>query len=151
MGFNVSTITPQESEDHMIEEKQLKQIFRELVDHEWVQMTLDGTPVTIKIFDNASKLMLAAPVYIGSNYIPKSVRKSLSEKVPFDQHKIRTYMHVIEEEYQVILHYLGRIEDLDRRRFHILLEEFCNLAEEWTRHLDNNDRNDLVHVRVPNP
>src|SRR5580704_3143027 len=115
----------------MIEEKQIKQIFRELVDHEWVQLTLDGTPVTIKIFDNASKLMLATPVYVGGNYIPKSVRKSLSEPVSFDARIIRTYMHIIEEEYQILLHYLGRIEDLDQRNFQHLLEEFCKLAEKW--------------------
>ncbi len=131
----------------MIEEKQLKQIFRELVDHEWVQMTLEGTPVTIKIFDNASKLMLAAPVYMGTNYIPKGVRKSISETVPFDHHHIRTYMHIIEEEYQIILHYLGRVEDLNNQHFQHLLEEFCKLAEEWRLHLDNRDNNDRVYVR----
>lgn len=135
----------------MIEEKQLKQIFRELVDHEWVQMTLEGTPVTIKIFDNASKLMLAAPVYIGTNYIPKGVRKSLSETVQFDHHHIRTYMHIIEEEYQIILHYLGRVEDLNSQSFHPLLEEFCKLAEEWRQFLDNRDNNDRVYVRSPKP
>lgn len=135
----------------MIEEKQLKQIFRELVDHEWVQLTLEGTPVTIKIFDNASKLMLAAPVYIGTNYIPKSVRKSISEPAPFDHHHIRTFMHIIEEEYQIILHYLGRVEDLDQQNFHFLLEEFCKLAEEWRLFLDNLDKNDRVYVRAPSP
>lgn len=132
----------------MIEEKQLKQIFRELVDHEWVQLTLEGNPVGIRIFDNASKLMLTAPVYVGSNYIPKSVRKSLSESVPFDTHHIRTYMHIIEDEYKIILHYLGRVEDLDRQNFHQLLEEFCTLAEEWRLYLDKHDKNDLIHIKV---
>lgn len=134
--------------DVMIEEKQLKQIFRELVDHEWVEMNLQGNPVSIQILDNASKLMLTAPVYTGSNYIPKSVRKSISEAVPFDQHMIRTYMHVIEDQYKIILHYLGRVEDLNHNNFHQILEEFCFLAEEWREFLDRHDKNDLIHIKA---
>jgi len=132
----------------MIEEKQLIHILRELVDHEWVQLTLEGNPVAIRIFDNASKLMLSAPVYLGSNYIPKSVRKTISQPAPFDSHHIRTYMHVVEDEYKIILHYLGRVEDLDKKNFHFLLEEFCSLAEEWRLLLDKDDRSDRVYIRA---
>ena len=134
----------------MLLEKDIKKLFQQLLIDQQVHFIVDGTDVNIRIFDHASKLSLSAPVYHGGNYIPKSVRSSLSKKMPFSTQyeHIRTYLTVDEDNFRVFLNYLDRLDHLNNESFRMLLEEFSWIANEWRLHLDEDDKQDLVHIFV---
>ncbi len=132
----------------MIVEKELKKIFRQLLQEDIVKIDVDGFNITVRIFDQASKLSLSTPVYFGGNYIPKSVRNSLSKSVGFSSSHIKAFTSIDENNFQINLNYLGRLNVLNNESFRDLLEDFSGLASEWRNFLDEHDKNDLVHVRV---
>jgi len=130
----------------MLLESDLKKLFKQLMSNDQAQIALLGTDITIRMFD-ASKLSLTASVYNGSNYIPSSVRKCVSQKSPFHA-GIKTHLVIDENNFEVDLNYSGRLETINPEGFSQLLEEFSWLAGEWKLVLDEHDRNDLVHVKV---
>lgn len=132
----------------MIIEKDLKKLFQQLDHDEDAQITLAGNDIHIKVFDDASKISLLTTVYYGGNFIPKSVRNGISQKSPFNRVSIKTSLAVDENRYQVNLHYLGHLEQMNNQNFNRLLEEFTWLAHAWRAYLDEHDKNDLIHVHV---
>jgi len=135
----------------MIVEKELRKLLHQLVKEEIAQIMLGGSEVTVHVFDNATKIALSSSVYFGGNFIPKSVRNSLNKTPKFASEHIKTYLAADEENFQVSLNYVGGLEHLNKRMFVDLLEEFSWLADEWRLYLDEHDKNDLVHVRMPKP
>lgn len=134
----------------MIVSTELKKMFQQLVQDDVARIKVDGTDVLVRSFDHASKLFLSAPVYLGSNFIPRSVRKCASEKAPFARNdQVKTYLTIDEEQFQVLLNYVGKMDSVQNESFIHLLEEFSSLADKWRLYLDENDRNDLVYVRIP--
>jgi len=135
--------------DVMLVEKEVKRLYHELIQHEYAQVFLSGSDITVRAFDNHSKIFLTTPIYFGGNYIPKSVRQAIAKTPPFDKDQtIKTSITVDEENFRIFLNFIGAIEILNNKRFHQLLEDFCYLAEEWRIYLDEHDRNDLVYVRA---
>jgi hypothetical protein len=134
----------------MIIEKELKKIFHQLVKEDVAQIAIGGTDITIRVLDDASKFSLSTPVYFGGNFIPKSVRSCVSHKTPIANERIKTYLTIDEPNFKVYLNYLGNLEQLGQHGFGALLEEFTWVADEWRLILDEHDKNDLIHVRVPN-
>lgn len=132
----------------MIIEKDLRKLFHQLIHDDVAQILLGGSTITIRVFDHASKLALSTPVYLGGNFIPKSVRKCLSQKAPFDEGWIKTQLSVDENDFKINLNYTGAVNDLNNQKFKDLLEEFSWQADEWRFFLDEHDKNDLIHVRV---
>jgi hypothetical protein len=126
-----------------------KRLFHELATQESAVITLSNLPITVRVLDKGEKLALATSVYEGGNYIPQSVRRCLTKKVPFRPVSIETFLNVDENRFQISLNYLGQLEHFDDRGFRSLIQEFSDLAEEWRLFLDEHDKNDLVHVRVP--
>jgi hypothetical protein len=53
-----------------------------------------------------------------------------------------------EESFQVTLRYTGSTDNLNTESFRVLLEEYAWLADEWRLLLDEQDRNDRVHITV---
>lgn len=132
----------------MIVEQDLKKLFQQL-DHDNVaHISLGGSDVLIRVFDDASKISLLTTVYDGGNFIPKSVRTGISHKSLFTQASIKTSLAIDENQYQVNLHYLGHLEHFNNKNFVHLLEEFTWLAHAWRAYLDEHDKNDLIRVRV---
>jgi hypothetical protein len=132
----------------MIVEKELKKVFHQLVHTDVAHISVDGFDVTIRVFDHSTKLALSTSVYFGGNFIPKSVRHCVTGKPPFDSGYIPTSLSIDEEKFEVDLNYEGAIHNLNNQSFIDLLEEFSWVAQEWRLHLDEHDKNDLVHVRV---
>lgn len=132
----------------MIIEKDLKKLFQQLDHDDVAQVTLAGSDVLIRVFDDASKISLATTVYYGGNFIPKSVRNGISQKSPFNNISIKTSLAIDERQYLVNLNYLGHLEHLNNQNFTHLLEEFTRLAHAWRAYLDEHDKNDLVRVHV---
>lgn len=135
----------------MLIEKDLQQALRNLFEHNGtpVKVGYDGSEILIRFVDNASKVFLTAPVYLGGNYIPASVRRCLSHKFPSTYlPSIRTYLSVDEQNFQINLHYLGQAESLNYGQLKGLIEEFAWISDRWRDYLDEHDKHDLVHVRV---
>lgn len=133
----------------MIVEKEFRKLVHQLVKEEIAQITLGNSLVTVHVLDNATKISLSSTVYFGGNFIPKSVRKCLTQTPAFDKGAIITYLSVDEDNFSITLNFLGGLDHLNKRMFVDLLEEFSFLADEWRLHLDEHDKNDLIHVRVP--
>lgn len=132
----------------MIVEKELKKIFNQLVHADAAQISVGGFDIKIRVFDDASKIALSTLVYVGGNFIPKSVRTCITQKPPFHRSLLNTSLHINEEKFEIDLNYLGRLDNINKQSFIDLLEEFSWIAEEWRLFLDEHDKNDLVHVRV---
>lgn len=132
----------------MLLERDLKKLFHQLVHEDIAQISLGNSDITVRVLDGESKLTLTTPVYFGGNFIPKSVRNCLSQKSPFNQATIKTSLSVDENNFLVYLNYLGSLDNLNRKGFSDLLEEFTWLADEWRLFLDERDRNDLIHIHV---
>ncbi|HRD55717.1 MAG TPA: hypothetical protein PLC42_04900, partial [Parachlamydiaceae bacterium] len=78
-----------------------------------------------------------------------SVRKCASQKPFFEsQSDIKTALHIDENKFQISLSYLDDLQNLKSINFGDVIEEFSMIADEWRLALDENDRNDLVHVHV---
>lgn len=133
----------------MIIEKELKKIFHQLVKEEVAQIAIGGTDITIRVLDDASKFSLSTAVYFGGNFIPKSVRNCVTQKKNLPEERIKTYLTLDEGSFKIYLNYVGSLEHLRTNGFGELLEEFSWSADEWRLILDEHDKNDLVHVRVP--
>lgn len=129
-------------------EKDLRKLIHELVKANTASISLGGSNIQVNVFDNDSKISLSTSVYFGGNFIPKSVRNCVSQKAPFDNLNLKTYLTVDENNFQIILNFLGGLSHLNKRMFIDLLEEFSVLADEWRLFLDEHDKNDLIHVRT---
>lgn len=132
----------------MIAQKELNKLFSHLRKNPLAQIELDGSLITIQFHQHEGKFSLHTSVYFGGNYIPSSVRKCLKEKPPFDSHVIRTYLSVIEEKFEILLNYVGSLENLCGDYLRTILEDFGQLAEEWRNYLDDHDKKDIIHVRA---
>jgi hypothetical protein len=132
----------------MIVEKELKNLLNELSRRNVAEIKLGGSSIMVHVFDQSSKFSLSTPVYMGGNFIPKSVRTCLTKDPPFTRNHLKSYLTVDENKFQIILNYLGGVANINKRTFINLLEEFSWLADEWRLYLDEHDKTDLIHVRT---
>lgn len=132
----------------IMHKEELKKLFHQLVREDMAQIELGGSNIFVRILDNVSTFSLTTQVYFGGNFIPKSVRRCLSQKAPFVHEKIKTNLSIDEANFKIFLNYLGTLDNLNGEKFKELLEDFSWLADEWRLYLDEHDKNDLVHVRV---
>lgn len=135
----------------MIVEKEFRKLVHQLVKEEIAQIILGNSELTVHVLDNATKISLSSTVYFGGNFIPKSVRKCLSQTPSFQIGLIKTFLIADEDNYRISLNYLGGLNHLNKRMFVDLLEEFSWLADEWRLYLDEHDKNDLIYIHVPKP
>ncbi len=131
----------------MIAQKELNKIFSHLRKNPLAQIELDGSLITIQFHQNEGKFSLHTTVYLGGNYIPSSVRHCLKYKPPFDSAGIRTYLSILEDKFEIVLNYVGSLENLCGDHLRNILDEFGQLAEQWRNYLDDHDKKDIIHVR----
>lgn len=103
--------------------------------------------ISVRFFDDQSKIFLTAVAYKGSNYIPQSVRKCIVKNIS-NHSFIKTYFSIDEEIFQITLNYLGHPDLLTRESFKNVIQEFETLVEKWRLYLDEHDKRDLIHVKV---
>ena len=128
-------------------QKEMNKLFHELMTQKQGQVFLCSSDITLRVFDDASKISLSCPVYFGSNYIPGSVREAIKKNPPFGaQFSIRTYFNVEEDQFRIFLNYRGSTEELNNSKFVHLVKEFEFVANEWKIFLDEHDQRDLVYV-----
>ncbi len=133
----------------MLAEKKLMHLLHSLSkEDEFATITVGDFDIIVRVFDFASKLSLQTSVYHGGNYIPKSVRHTLSQKMTSIESDISTYLTIDEPHFKVFLNYLGVLDSSNKTSIKELLEEFSVVAEKWRTYLDEQDRNDLVHIPV---
>jgi hypothetical protein len=133
----------------MLLEKDIRKLLEHAIEGVPFKINFNGLDIFVKIVDDSSKICLVTSVYHGINYIPGSVRLSLSQKVPLvPPPSIRTFLTIDEQHFQVHLNYLGHTEYVTTDSLKEIVEEFGLLAESWWFYLDQNDKNDLVYVPV---
>ncbi|WP_213152423.1 hypothetical protein [Neochlamydia sp. AcF95] len=132
----------------MIIEQDLKKLFQKLDHDQVLHIQLNENELGIKVFDGASKIFLTTRIYKGDNFIPKSVRNGIARKAPCSRTSIKTFLSINENQYRVDLNYLGLLQQMNAQNFAILMEDFVRLACGWRVYLDEQDQNDLIHVRV---
>lgn len=133
----------------MLAEKKLINLLDRLSkDEECATITIGDFDIHMRVFNFSSKLSLQTSVYHGGNYIPKSVRQSLSQKIFPVPNELSTYLTIDEKHFGVILNYLGVLSIKNKTNIKWLLEEFSIIAEKWRGYLDEQDRNDLIHIPV---
>jgi arginyl-tRNA--protein-N-Asp/Glu arginylyltransferase len=128
--------------------KDLKRLFDHLNQNEVAKLQIGESVIDLYLLDSNSKISLQTQVYNGGNYIPKSVRKCITQKAPFDQGWMKPTLTIDEDRFQIFLNYTEFTHELNGEKFVDLLEEFSWQADEWREYLDEHDKHDLVHVRV---
>lgn len=127
----------------------VKKIFNELLSKDEGLFFLQEYGITIQVLDNSTKFSLSIPIYVGENYIPKSVRAGAKQILPFQKTQtLKTTLTIVEENYCVFLHYLGATENFNSCQFIYVVEEFSFLADKWRIYLDDRDKNDLVYIHA---
>ena len=101
----------------MLVEKDIQQILTNWQVEDSIKVPFDGSDITIRTLDDASKLSLTALIYDGGNYIPNSVRRCLSCKSPFFYPSILTFLTVDEQCFQIKLNYLRTSSTFKSTRF----------------------------------
>ncbi len=132
---------------NMVIEKAVEKALFQLAHDTETQISVGHFHVDMRIFDGASKMSLSTPVYVGENYIPRSVRGCLAGQAPFSENTLNTFLTVEEATFRVILHYVCGVEKLDHIRCKVILEDFARTADMWCDWLDDHDKRDLVYVR----
>ncbi len=132
----------------MLLEKEAQKILNQLSTGNAVEIPFDGSDIRVRTVDDASKIYLSAPVFDGGNYIPKSVRLSVSHQAPFERLPLHTYLTVDEQHHQVQLHYLGQADGIEKEELSELIGTFKEIAAKWRDYLEEHGKNDLIYVRV---
>ena len=132
----------------MVLEKSIKDLLNHLLHHDVALMDLNGSQITVEATHGEDRLSLSTAVYQGDNYVPPSVRLCLTRSYPGPTSHIRTNLALNEENFTISLHHVSALGSFTNQSLVRLLEEFSWIAEEWRQILDDNDRRDLVYVRV---
>ena len=132
----------------MVLDKEIKDLLNHLLHHETVHLDLNGFQIQLEASHGQERLSLSTPVYQGTNYVPPNVRLCLKPGYSGPTGPIRANLSLDEEHYLISLHHVSGLKTLTSQNLVRLLEEFSGIAEEWRQILDDNDRRDLVYVRV---
>ncbi len=132
----------------MVSEKTIKYSLDHLLHNEVVHVDLNGSQITLKASQEQERLSLSTAIYRGDNYVPPSVRLCLKPSYAGPSSYIRTTLSLDEENYTICLNHMSSLKALTSQELVRLLEEFSWMAEEWRQVLNDNDRCDLVHIRV---
>jgi len=130
----------------MVQEQAFTQVLRELSSGENSSIAIGESEVSLRIFDNKSKLSLLTSVYDGEGLIPSSVREAASHSLPSPTN-IHTSLRFDEGRGVVFLSYIGGVERLSKGGFRDLLEDYAHLADQWRHFLDENDHREKARIR----
>lgn len=126
----------------------LMKVIHELHHTQHAEIEIDGFRISMSFIEDGNRVYFTTPVYYGDNYIPKSVRKCLTEQIPFAQNEIKVFFTVDEEQCRIDLNHIDYEEVIQKDKLPQLLSTFAWMAEQWRNLLEENDRHDLIHIRV---
>lgn len=133
----------------MLLENDLNNLLRHLLQKEDAEIFFHGSLLSLKLNDLEGKdFVISTPVYSGGNYIPNSVRVGLKEHPEFARHKLSTKFDVDEEHFLITLLHKERFDGISKDHLVTTIEEFAFLADEWRSFFDEQDKNDLVHIKI---
>jgi len=133
----------------MIDNCDISSLISQIKSQQTVDIASGTHSIAVRFSPLTETLAFETSVYQGYNFIPYSVRDCLVERPRSTHTHLPTYLYINEDAYQISLHYRGDAQDLEEERLPELIEEFRHVAEEWRRVLDDYDKRDLVHVKVP--
>lgn len=131
----------------MVAESDIKTVLDDLKEHGIAQISVLRSVVQAKVCADTSKLWLSTSIYEGGNYIPQSVRESIKAPAPIPFSQLATFVTVDENNFRLILNYIGLLKEVDYQQFKSIVEQFGRDAEEWRYYLDDFDKRDLMYVR----
>lgn len=132
----------------MLLEKDMNKLLKRLSPNVVLHLNMDEGELDLSVIEDGSKISLTTPVYFGGNYIPMSVRKCVKKQPSFYKNHFPASLKIDEDHFLITLNYISNLKGISTVEFLDLLQEFFQLADEWRSHLDDHDKNDLVHVRV---
>ncbi len=132
----------------MLVGKEIKKALDQLNNGGTVEFVYEGSPLFAQIVDDSSKIILSSTVYHGTSYIPKSVRSSLTNKKSLFNPHIRTFLTIDESRYCIFLNYIGHSNSITDNDLTKLIHDFGGIAEKWRNYLDENDKRDLLPIRI---
>lgn len=91
-------------------------------------------------------LAISAPIYKGDNYIPAGVREAIQGSLFSGRSFLKTHFSLEEQNFTITIHSHILTPSLNQEFLSPLLEEFSWVAEQWWRHLDDRDQQDLVYI-----
>ncbi len=129
-------------------EKKVNKVLHELSHSQFTEVEWNGSLVNLKIVADGNQIFISTPVYFGDNYIPKSVRKCLTQQILFAHVEIKTFLTVNETLFKITLNYIGNISEINQEEIKELLESFTWIAEKWRAILEENDKHDLIYIHA---
>ena len=132
----------------MLIQSDIHKALNQLNSGDTAKLTCKGLDIAMRYIDDASKLAVSTPIYFGGNYIPGSVRNSLSHSHFTSRSNLKTYLTIDEQHFQVNLNCLDQTENLNHSKLEKLLEDFGYLATKWRTYLDGQDKRDLIYIKV---
>lgn len=132
----------------MILAKDLNKLYNSLLGEGVVQLHIGGSDVSARLAEQNAKISLKASVYEGDHYIPQSVRKCITGKLPFGGEWIHTRLEIDENNFLIYLTYKCSVKEFNQTNFKDLLEEFSWQADEWRLYLEEHGKHDLLYVHV---
>lgn len=132
----------------MVIQKNINDITSLLSTGNSIYITVANSNIQLKSFCDNKKIELKTDVYKGENYIPQSVRSSVSGKSMLKDLNAFSYLTIDEENYMVYLSSTSNLELLSEKDFVNELEDFSFQAEKCRIYLDERDKDDLVYVHV---
>lgn len=132
----------------MIVQNELLKLINNLCDHDLAAINIDGNSIVVRMVNDASKISLTSVLWHGNNFVPLSVREVVQNSQRLLNGFNGAKLILNEERSQVYLHYSEAIEELSHHQFTELLEVFSSQTTRWRRILDDNDKRDLIHIRI---
>jgi hypothetical protein len=133
----------------MLLEHDINRLLTDLLEKKRGEITLHGISLHLRLDEVSScKFHVTTPVFHGDNYIPHSVRRGLKEVPQFAKQALHTDFLVDEERYLVILQHNDTLAGQTKQDLYGMLSDFCQLANDWIAYLDQQGKNDLIHVKA---
>lgn len=131
----------------MVVQQEVQELFQNLIHREAAIIVVGGSEILVRTADDGQLLLITTPVYCGGNYIPSRVRHAVALN-SVQSKLIRPKLIIDEDRFEIFLRYIEERRDLSLETLKADLEEFAWLADEWRTILDEEDRNDRVHIVV---
>ena len=126
----------------------LSAIFDDLKRKGAARLFVGGELYLARVYEDGNKIRYASRVFVGGNYLPKSVKSAVMEAYLTGELDQGFHLQISEEDASVTLAYQADFSGGDPRAFNSQFSAYLADAEEWRYRLEGLGKEDLVHVAV---
>lgn len=131
----------------MVVQQEVQKLFQNLAYREAAFITVGSVEILVRSIEDGKQLVITTPIYSGGNYIPSKVRHAVALN-SIQSKLIHPKLIIDEDKFEIYLRYTADKPEISLEALKEDLEEFAWLAEEWRIILDEEDRNDRVHIVI---